>query len=672
MKTPAKFAAYGLGALGVILAIGIGALLVFDWNRLAVVIADRASEATGRRVAINGGLSLDIWSWTPQAVARDIVLGNASWGSRPEMVRIEQLHVRIRLKPLLAGRLEIERLRLVAPDILLEASDEKANWRFGAPNEKDRPPDEDDLVEEREDFPVVHRLVVERGRIGYRSPHLAEPIDAEIERLEMRTASYEQPVELAAKGRYKGKAVELQGQLAPFRQLRDDSAPYRVDLSGRVDDTSFAFDGGIRDPAGSADISSQLEVEGKTLAELHEWLGLPLPETEPYALAGTLERQGGVWSLHDLHARLGDSEANGDIRFHADETPPRIEGDLQSDNIVLDDLTPFVGGGGTTQDSESSTGPEAPQKRDASGRLFPDEPFALPKLRRMNADIRFAGKAVSGGPLDVRNIEANLKIDGGKLTLDPLTFGLAEGKIRLNVRFHANAKVPALAAGIDVAGVDLNALLALIGVENEAAGLVRGKVSIETRGDSMHTLAAGAAGGGILLMEGGQIGNLLLEAIALDLQEALAQWASDDQSRASINCLAMPLKIRDGKLFADPWFFDTSDALVEIRGTVDLGRETIDLTLKPYPKDFSLFNSLTTISIKGDLAQRTASVNALEAAGKLVLKTLAAPLMTVLSDEIEKEAQRRTPCGRLLVEFGDVPTEGPNPPTAGDNQSPKP
>ncbi len=144
-------------------------------------------------------------------------------------------------------------------------------------------------------------------------------------------------------------------------------------------------------------------------------------------------------------------------------------------------------------------------------------------------------------------------------------------------------------------------------------------------------------------------------ANALDLQEAIGQWASGDKSMARINCLAMPLPIRDGQLIADPWLFDTSDALVEIRGVVDLRSETVDVTLKPYPKDFSLFNSLTSITIKGDLAKRTASVNALEAAGKLVLKTLAAPLMTVLSGEIETEAKERTPCGRLAGEFGDVP-----------------
>ncbi len=649
MKTPAKLAAYGLGALALVVAVGAGIFLTFDQGRLKGAVSDRASEAAGRRVAIHGGLSIDFWSWTPQVLARDVVVDNVAWGARPEMARIDELYVRVRLKPLFLGRLEIDGLRLVGLDILLESNGEEANWRFG-------PSTSDDLAEGRGDFPVLHRLVVERGRIGYRSRQQGGPIDIEIERLEIKTAGYEQPVELTGNGRYKGKLAELRGQLAPFRDLRDETVPYHVDLAGRVGETHLAARGGIRGPTGTSHIQLDVEMEGKTLAELHEWLELPLSETGPYALSGTLEQQGETWSLRGLQARLGDSEMQGDLRFLAYQTPLRIEANLKSDKVVLDDFAPFLGGDGA---ADRKPGKAGPQKRGGGDRLLSNEPFPLAKLQRMNAAVRFAGKAISNGPLDVRNVEANLKLDGGNLVLEPLAFGLAKGQVRLHLRFDTKSQVPTLAAGVDVGGIDINALLSMIGVDSKSAGLVRGKVDFETRGRSQHELAANAAGGGILVMEGGRIENLLLEAVALDLQEALAQWASGDTSMARINCLAMPLPIRDGKLIADPWLFDTSDALVEIRGSVDLGTEAVNVTLKPYPKDFSLFNSLTAITIKGDLAKRTASVNALEAAGKLALKTLAAPFMAVLSAGIEKDARERTPCARLAGEFGGVAKEAP-------------
>jgi hypothetical protein len=78
----------------------------------------------------------------------------------------------------------------------------------------------------------------------------------------------------------------------------------------------------------------------------------------------------------------------------------------------------------------------------------------------------------------------------------------------------------------------------------------------------------------------------------------------------------------------------------------------VTLKLAPQPKDFSLFNTLTTIEIKGDLVRRKVSVNPLEAAGKVVLKTLAAPLMPLLSPSIEETARAQSPCARMFAEMG--------------------
>jgi hypothetical protein len=119
-----------------------------------------------------------------------------------------------------------------------------------------------------------------------------------------------------------------------------------------------------------------------------------------------------------------------------------------------------------------------------------------------------------------------------------------------------------------------------------------------------------------------------------------------------IDCMIMPIPIQNGRLIANPWLLDTTDSYVAIHGNIDLATETVRLKLSPQPKDFSLFNTLTSIEIKGDLARREVSVNPLEAAGKVVLKTLAAPLMPLLSSSIEETARAQTPCSRMFTEMG--------------------
>jgi hypothetical protein len=164
----------------------------------------------------------------------------------------------------------------------------------------------------------------------------------------------------------------------------------------------------------------------------------------------------------------------------------------------------------------------------------------------------------------------------------------------------------------------------------------------------MRELGGNANGEGALIMSGGSIQNILLEIIALDLQEALGQWISGDKSKVEVLCLAMPTRIESGRFRAQPWILDTTDAIVTVTGYVDLGSEQVDIELKPYPKDFSLFNYLTSIEITGDLSERQAETSPLEAVGKLVLKTLVAPVMPLLSEEIQETAQERSvPCPSL-------------------------
>src|SRR3546814_10477686 len=133
------------------------------------------------------------------------------------------------------------------------------------------------------------------------------------------------------------------------------------------------------------------------------------------------------------------------------------------------------------------------------------------------------------------------------------------------------------------------------------------------QGRSLRELGGSANGEGALIMSGGNIENILLELMALDLQEAVGQWLTDDQSRVEVLCLAMPTRIESGRFIADPWILDTTDAIVTVTGYVDLGTEQVQIELEPHPKDFSLFNYLTSIEVTGDLSERTATTSPLEA-----------------------------------------------------------
>ncbi|MEQ9609310.1 MAG: AsmA family protein [Kiloniellaceae bacterium] len=656
MRRAAKILAWLLGGLAGLIALAAIVLAFFDWNTLRSTVNERASAASGRDVRIAGSLDVDLWSWTPEVTAQDVTFANADWAAEEDMVRIDRVYLKIRLLPIFAGRLEVEELRLDKPQIRLQRRDDDANWDIAGDTASEVAVDIA-APTEREDFPVLKQVTVTDATIHFQDSAMQDPIEVTLSRLRIDAGGFDAPVDLSAEGHYQGQDFSLEAHGASFARLREGGVPYDLTLEARIGATHFTAEGVLDEPVKLAGIDARVALEGDTLVELFDLLALPLPESPPYALKGQLKREGARWALTGFEGRLGESDLDGDIAVETDRERPLITADLRSQSFRVEDIDGFWAG-------EDDGGEAEETKAADSGHILPDEPFSLPKLRRMDAKLSFEGQAVRSGALELQDIATELTLEDGVLTMTPLELGLAEGRIAADLRLDGRGEVPEMAGDVRIEGLDINALMVLLGEENAASGLLQGRLQLAMRGRSLRELGAGANGEGALVMSGGTIENLLLELIALDLQEAAGQWLTGDNSQVDVLCLAMPTKIESGRFQAMPWILDTSDALVTIDGYVDLESEQINIELEPHPKDFSLFNYLTSIEITGNLATREVTTNPLEAAGKVALKALAAPLMPLFSGEIEEDAEAQSvPCDSLrqsletAMDQGDLDVE---------------
>ena len=74
------------------------------------------------------------WALRPTVEVSDVSFSNMEGGSRPEMARVARMEIQLGLLALLKRRLEIDRLTLERPDILLETDPQgRANWRIAPP-----------------------------------------------------------------------------------------------------------------------------------------------------------------------------------------------------------------------------------------------------------------------------------------------------------------------------------------------------------------------------------------------------------------------------------------------------------------------------------------------------------------------------------------------------------
>lgn len=174
-------------APAVLLAVAAAALAVlvasFDPEAQKPRIAAAVEARTGRQLTLAGPVALKL-SLLPTVTLEDVSLANMPGGSRPEMARVERVEAEFALLPLLSRRLELRRLVLRRPDILLETDAEgRPNWVFapagGAPAEArpadappappSAPPGEVAASTPRAPPLSVGRIAVTDGRVAYRN-----------------------------------------------------------------------------------------------------------------------------------------------------------------------------------------------------------------------------------------------------------------------------------------------------------------------------------------------------------------------------------------------------------------------------------------------------------------------------------------------------------------------
>jgi uncharacterized protein involved in outer membrane biogenesis len=161
--------------LALVVALPVGAVLavwlLVDADALRPRLVAAVENATGRRFTV-GSMRLAL-SLSPTVELRDVALANAPGGSRPEMLTARRVTVQAALLPLLSRRLEVARVEVEEPDLLLETDAEgRGNWQF-RPAEAQPAPDAPPRPGEPQaprDRPVlaVDRLLVERARLTWR------------------------------------------------------------------------------------------------------------------------------------------------------------------------------------------------------------------------------------------------------------------------------------------------------------------------------------------------------------------------------------------------------------------------------------------------------------------------------------------------------------------------
>ena len=120
-----------LSIVGVIVLASVLYLAFGDLSRHKGRIEAFVGKKTGRPFAIDGAFELEVLP-SVTVKAERVRLGNAAWGSAPQMVEVGRFSTEIGLWSLLSGPVDVRSLEIADVSLLLEkGKDGKGNWLFG-------------------------------------------------------------------------------------------------------------------------------------------------------------------------------------------------------------------------------------------------------------------------------------------------------------------------------------------------------------------------------------------------------------------------------------------------------------------------------------------------------------------------------------------------------------
>lgn len=628
----AKAVAVACGAVVVVVAAAAGAAMWLGPRYLEPLVEDQVAQATGRRLDIEGGLKIDP-GWITRLYVRNARFANAPWAAQPEMASVGLLAVQLDLWHLITEwRLVLPQVSLIRSELALERNAAgEANWDFGEANDGAAEP------ASRDSLPAIGRIVIENFALDYRDAVKGIDLQAGIDELLVEEkAGPEGKTRLAADGRgsFAGKPVRLEATGGTVGELIEGTAPYPLDIELVAGKTTLLAEGAIARPALLEGIDLAVSVEGANLAELFEPLRIAMLETSPYRLGGRLGRSGERWEVRELDGRIGDSDIRGEVAFEPGSERPHIWADLVSERLDFDDLAPLLGLPPSTDPGEAAT---LTQKREAkayarSERLIPNAKIDVRALRNLDAELSFKGRSVAAPNLPLENLAVDLTLADGVLTLDPAEATIADGRMRATLAIDAREDPAPLSLDVAMRGMQLQDYLSDVGLGEQGAGIVSGRVRLDGRGDSLHQVLDTADGHVGLSMRGGELSAYALEGVGIDIGQLLTHFLTDDEADADdqnfpIRCMVADFTLDSGALATNAVVLDTTDSTVFVDGRIGIATETLDLRVRASPKDASLLSARSPITVGGRWREPEIAVDA----GPLVGRGAAAAVLGTLA-----------------------------------------
>ena len=639
-----------IGSVVFVVAVSLG-IYFFPWDAFRAPINKYVSGKLGRHFEITRRLSVQLGR-TTTVTLDGVEIANPDWARDSHLLKAASAQFDISLLPLIAGKVVLPQVKLTDPKFGLQIEpDGRRTWAFSR--------DTSDAGA----GPQVGSVVVDQGSLSYLA--IAQGADLKVQFSLVPAVGNDLPLSYKVVGRWRNSSFAADGRTGGVLEFsRDTRQMFPIEVNAVAGKTSLKAKGSITDLANLAGIDATFDLQGQNLDELYGLLGVVLPSTPPFKFRGKLDKNEKVWAVTQLQGLLGKSDLSGALSFDQSSTVPLLTGKVQSKVLNFGDLGPVIGIGPSAQlkpkpkalaVSESNkivsgNSNEKSSASDKSSKVLPRTSLDIAKVKSMNADVTYSAldiRHVKELPLDKGSVHVKLK--SGVLLLEPISLGIAGGSVAGTIRMDANASPIAINTRLDVRALQLNKLFPAVETTKTGLGKLSGQFDLKGQGNSVAQMLGSASGDVAVLMGRGEVSNILLEYMGLDGGEVIKFLMRGDNN-VLLRCAAAAFDVKNGLMTSRAIVLDTSDTVITGQGNISLANETLDIVLKPQPKDMSILSLRSPLKIGGTFADMSAGPDKAALAGRAGLALVLAAInpLLALAATIETGPGKDADCAEVL------------------------
>lgn len=624
-------AVLALAALVVLAVVLLVTLL--DPNDYRDDISRIAREQAGVELELGGDLS---WRFYPVLGFGAADVGLAMGPDQPQLVRIGELAVGVKLLPLLSSRIEVDALDIAGLQANLVVDEAgNTNWQMpepapgaatspasGAPSTPASGTSGETAGSALElSIPLVR---IQSSTIHYEDKAAKAAYTVDLPLLELQDVNFEKPFPLQLEARVRDQAgldvkAKLKGQAAAYLARQqfgiDELAlaaevggifdkPVAVNVQGKAlfdqaqDSAEVALSQlqfanlvarlnlAAKQVSSAPAINGHLETDMFDARKLMQALALEAPETlDPEALsrvslnadlAGTPEQV----TLNPLTVKLDDSTLSGEVAV-TDLSTQAIRFALQLDRIDADRYLPPPAPETASQPTPAVA--SAPAAGGAGAELIPVE-----TLRGLNIKGTFKAGEVVLQKIPVRNIGLSVSAVNGDVQLNNLTAQALEGTLTGTIQVDARPAQPKITTRLSFEDIAMSALLEPFVSTPLLSGRANLAVDTTTQGNDMDTLLKQALGQlnvntERMVVHGVNVNQVALDAIKGRLGDftALMPNYQDKLPKAlrdntEIRNLVANMTVRNGHLLMPDLSADTGEGQFSASGDINLLEQSFD------------------------------------------------------------------------------------------------